>query len=163
MRRGYIAAALAALCAPGAEAGPLDGKSYIIELSSSQYASGYGDYLVPPLARAMAASGLRARKGPGADVVVNVVVNSDIGAWRDFRGQREWIYEVAVTVGLSPESYVIPFDGTPVFGVTALLETPNADREDELDCLITLAARTALANYRAEGHLRTDGSSCLRQ
>lgn len=32
-----------------------------------------------------------------------------------------------------------------------------------MDCLITLAARTALANYQPAGIFKTDGSICLRQ
>jgi hypothetical protein len=44
-----LATCLAISLATPIHAGPLDGKSYIIELSSSQYDSGYGNYL-PPLA-----------------------------------------------------------------------------------------------------------------
>ena len=160
------AAVCISLLVPGlatpALAGPLDGKSYIIELSSSQYDSGYGAYLVPPLASVLAATRMRAANGPGADVVVNIQTGSDNGRWVDTSAGRQWLYDVAITVGLSPESYVIPYEGTPAFGVTAHLQTPNPDREDELACLIRLAARTALANYRPTGHLKTDGGSCLR-
>ncbi|MCB2144583.1 MAG: hypothetical protein KDE02_18150, partial [Rhodobacteraceae bacterium] len=59
----------------------LRGKSYIIELSSSQYASGYGEYLLPPLLSVLDRSGMRAKNGPGADVVVNIVTDSDVGRW----------------------------------------------------------------------------------
>ncbi len=150
------------LAATAASAGPLDGKSYIIELSSSQYASGFGAYLVPPLAAALRQSPMRAMTGPGADLVVNVVYDSDVGRWRGKGKDRAWIYEVLVTVGISPGDYTIPPDGTPRFGVRARLLTPNPDREDEMACLIRLAARTALANYRPTGILTTDGSSCAR-
>ena len=67
-----------------------------------------------------------------------------------------------ITVGISPAAYVIPEDQTPAFGVRADLLTPNPDRDDELACLIKLAARTALANYAPTGLFQTDGSSCLR-
>ena len=158
-----LALTAAALClATGALAGPLDGKSYIIELSSTQYDSGYGNYLLPPLASELARSGLRARNGPGADVVVNIQTGSDVGKWLGAGENRVWTYAVGVTVGISPESYTIPYEGTPAFGVEARLLTPNPDREDELSCLIRLAARTAIANYRPEGRLRVDGSACLR-
>lgn len=153
---------LAFLFAAPAGAETLKGKSYIIELSSSQHASGYGDYLVPPLAAALKTSGMRARKGPGADLVVNIVTDSDTGRWVGSGADRVWPYTVSITVGLSPGSYVIPADGTPAFGVRAVLETPNPDREDELDCLIRLASRTALRNHGAKGVLTTDGSACLR-
>lgn len=150
------------ILASGAMAGPLDGKSYIIELSSSQYSSGYGEYLVPPLAAVLATSGMRAAKGPGADVVVNIVTQSDVGQWIGQGEAREWLHTVQITVGISPEAYVIPFEGTPAYGVRARLLTPNPDREDELECLIKLAARTALANYRPTGLLVADGQGCLR-
>lgn len=156
------AAAFLAL-ASVAHAGPLDGQRYIIELSSSQYDSGYGAYLVPPLAAVMAGSGMRAANGPGADIVVNVLTQSDTGNWVGKGEDREWLYEFAVTVGLSPESFVLDVAGTPAFGMTAVVMTPNADSDALLDCMIRLAARTALANYRPEGHLRTDGSDCLRR
>ncbi len=157
-----LAAALLALATTQAHAGPLDGKSYIIELSSTQYGSGYGNYLLPPLAKVMAHSGMRAQNGPGADIVANIQTESDVGQWLGSGADRVWTYTLSITVGLSPESYPIPFEGTPAFGVTARLKTPNPDRDDELACLITLAARTALANYRPEGRLFTDGASCLR-
>lgn len=158
------AAALATLLsALPAAAGPLDGKSYMIELSSSQDASGYGAYLLPPLARALAKSRLTPARTPPADVIVNIVTGSDVGRWVGAGAAREWLYTVSVTVGISPEPYVIPPDGTPAFGVRADLLTPNPDREDELDCLIGLATRTAVANYRPRGIFTTDGSACLRR
>jgi hypothetical protein len=162
MRTTSAGLAIILLAGQAAMAEGLTGKSYIIELSSSQYDSGYGAYLVPPLVRALDRAGLRSAGGPGADLVANIVTESDVGQWIGEGDAREWTHTVRITVGLSPESYVIPFEGTPAFGVTATLLTPNPDREDELDCLIGLAARTAIANYRPEGHLRTDGSACLR-
>lgn len=135
----------------------------MFELSSTQYDSGYGTYLLPPLAKVMAKSGLRAAKGPGADVIVNIQTVSDSGQWLGSGSAKVWTYTISVTIGISPESYVIPYEGTPAFGVRADLRTPNPDRADEMACLITLAARNALANYRPTGHLTTDGSSCLRR
>jgi len=149
--------------ATGALAGPLDGKSYILELSSTQFTSGYGEYLIPSLASALDRAGLRPHNGPGADVVVNIITASDVGQWLGEGDAKEWIYTVDITVGISPETYMIPLDGTPVLGVRARLRTPNADRTDELDCLTRLAARTAVANYGKTGTLQTDGSSCLRK
>lgn len=162
MQRCGLILGLALLSGGAATAGPLTGKSYIIELTSSQYDSGYGDYLVPPLARALDRAGLRQKGGPGADIVANIQTRQDNGAWKVVAGEQVWMHRVEVMVGLSGGAYVIPPDGTAEFSVTADLVTPNPDREDELDCLIGLAARTAIANYRARGHLRTDGTSCLR-
>lgn len=161
--RSAAAAIATLLAALPAAAGPLDGKSYMVELSSSQDASGYGAYLLPPLARALARSRLTPARTPPADVIVNIVTGSDVGRWVDTEAGREWLYTVSVTVGISPEAYVIPPDGTPAFGIRADLLTPNPDREDELACLIDLATRTAIANYRPRGVFPTDGGACLRR
>lgn len=155
-------ALLPASAAP-AGAGPLDGKRYIIELSTPQTSSGYAEFLVPPLADALDAAGLKPMGGPGADVVVNILTEADVGQWMGTGDAREWIYTVDIMVGISPESYVIPYEGTPVLGVKARLLTPNSDRLDELECLTRLATRTVVANYGKTGILRTDGSSCLRK
>ncbi len=152
-----------ALLATQAAADPLAGKSYIIQLSSTQYSSGYGEYLLPPLAKVMQHSGLKAKNGPGADLVVNVEPASDVGRWVGKDANRVWLYTISATVGISPEAYEIPYEGTPAFGITATLQTPNPDRQDEMDCLITLAARTALKNYRPTGVFKTDGSACARK
>ena len=156
-----IACALAGCGAAGA--GPLDGSTTIIALSSSQYASGYGTCLVPPLVEVLRTSGPRSVNGPGADVVVNVVTAADAGRWMGKGASRAWIHRVDVTVGLSPGTCVVPLDGMPAFGIRARLLTPNPDRDDELACLIRLAARTALASYRPKGVFPTDGQSCLRR
>lgn len=144
-------------------ADPLTGKSYIIEMSSSQMDSGYARYLLPPLTEVLDHSGMTAKNGPGADVAINLVTGSDVGKWVGTGENRVWLYTVFATVGISPEAYVIPWEGTPAFGITASLQTPNPDREDEMNCLIKLAARTALKNYRAHGIFPTDGSSCARK
>jgi len=145
-------------------AGPLTGKSYIIEISSTQ-SSGLDRYLLPPLMDVLDRSDLTPHTtlGPGADIVVNVTWGSDVGRWVGAGDAKAWLYTVTVTVGLSPEAYQIPYDGTPAFGIRATLETPNGDRQDEMACLIRLAARTALVNYRPQGILKTDGQSCLRR
>lgn len=141
----------------------LAGKRYIIELSSSQYDSGYGAYLVPPLDAALKAGGLRSKSGPGADIVVNIVTGSDVGRWVGKGENRRWLYTATVTVGVSPSDYVIPHGGRPAFGVTVSLLTPNSDREDELDCMIRRAVAVALVRYRPRGHLTVDGGACLRR
>lgn len=164
MRSALILLALVALPA-GADTltGLLSGKSFIIQMSSSQYSSGYGQYLLPPLQQVMSTSGMRAQRGPGAEVVVNVETDSDVGQWVARGGGQVWLYTIAATVGLSPESYEIPWEGTPAFGVRASLLTTNPDRQKEWDCLIKLAARTALQNYRPEGLLGVDGQGCNRE
>ena len=161
MRRLVLILTLFAL---PAAANPLAGRSYIIEMSSSQMASGYANYLLPPLMQVMRGSGLTPRNGPGADVVVNIQTDSDVGQWVDGAEGQVWLYTISVTFGISPESHVIPYEGTPAFGIRAELMTPNPDRDDELACLIGLAGRTALKNYREGGGVfRTDGQSCLRK
>ena len=148
-----------------AVASPLSGKSYVVETSSSQSSSGYADYLLPPLLRVLEHSTLKPWKklGPGADVVFNVVTHSDVGQWMETAKGREWLYTQTITVGVSPESYTIPFEGTPQFGVAATLITPNSDREDELACLIEFAARQAIALYKPSGIVKISGQSCLRK
>lgn len=143
-------------------ADPLAGKTYIVEMSSSQIASGYADYLVPPLAKALAKSPMKPARGPDADVVVNIVTQSDVGQWVGSGESRKWLYTISVTIGISPAETVLPPDGTPVFGARAELRTPNPDRADEMACLIALATRTAWQNYRPEGLLRVDGAACGR-
>ncbi len=159
--RLIILAAIAFATAAGAD--PLTGKSYIIQLSSAQYGSGYGNYLLPPLTAALKGSGMKAKSGPGADVVINVETASDVGRWVGTGANKVWLYTVSATVGISPEAYEIPYEGTPAFGITARLQTPNPDRQDEMDCLIKLATRTALKNYRPTGVFPVDGSSCARK
>jgi hypothetical protein len=162
MRLVKLAAAIS-LAASACAAGPLEGKRYIIELTSSQYASGYGDYLVPPLYEALERAGLHSDQGEGAELVVNIITDYDVGQWMGEGAERAWIHTFRITVGISPAGYNIPLDGTPVFGARATLLTPNPDREDELDCMIRLAARAAVANYQPSGFLEIDGQRCLRQ
>lgn len=167
MRRIILIAAYLLLSLP--VSGPalagstLSGKTYIIEMSSSQSASGYMNYLLPPLVDEIERAGLVAKRGPGADVVFNVVTHSDVGQWMDTGKGREWLYTVTITTGISPESYVIPFEGTPQFGVAVSLVTPNGDREDELACLIRLATREAIGRYQPKGLVKLSGQSCLRK
>jgi len=142
---------------------PLSPKKYIIQMASSQVDSGYANYLVPPLAKAFDDAGFTAMRGPGADIVVNIITNSDVGQWTTTAKGREWMYTVKITVGISPENYDIPYEGTPKFGAEVSLVTPNGDREDELACLITLAAKTAIAHFRPEGLYRASGQQCLRK
>jgi len=168
MRRILVSAAaclsLSVIARPVEAASPLDGKTYIIEVSSSQSASGYAAYLLPPMVRAIEQAGLRPVKpGPGADIVFNIVTHSDVGQWMDTPKGREWLYTVTITTGISPESYVIPFEGTPQFGVAVSLITPNGDREDELACLIELATREAIARYKPKGLIKLSGQACLRK
>ncbi len=160
--------ALTALLAATAAAaglldGPLDDTSYMIDLTSSQLDSGYAGYLLPPLLDTLASSGMTPARRPPADVIVTVATGSDAGRWMGTGAGRAWIYTMTVMVGISPEAHAIPDDRTPAFGVRARLLTPNPDREDELDCMIRLAARTAIANYRPAGLFETDGASCLRR
>ena len=153
---------LLALVASPADSGPLTGKSCIIQMSSTQHASGHAEYLLPPLYAVMSTSGLRAQGGSKADVVVNVETASDVGQWLERGGARVWLYTIAATVGISPESDAILYEVTPAFGVRASLLTSNPDRQRECDCLIKLAARTALQNDRPTGLLAVDGSRCSR-
>jgi len=140
-------------------------KTYIIQLTGSQYASGYGAYLVPPLQKALRKTGMKSYGGPGADYAATVEPKSDVGAWYGEGEARQWLYQSTVTVGLSPADIDIEPEGrlSPSFSVTARLMTPNADREDELECLIVLATRELAARYRPKGHVTVNGAGCARK
>jgi len=139
--------------------------SYIIQLTSSQYASGLGDYLVPPLTRAFRKTGMRYEGGPGADYAATVETGSDVGSWYGTGDDARWLYKRFVTVGLSPADMDIEPEGKlkPAFSVTVTLITPNEDRVDELDCLIALATRELAARYQTTGHALVNGRSCARK
>jgi hypothetical protein len=140
----------------------LAGKSYIIQLSSSQYDSGYGKYLVPPLVKAIARTGMKSKGGPGADLVVNVVKEADHGAWYGKGAARRWLYRNEVTIGFSPESYDIPYGGKPQFGIKVTALTDNEDRMDEYACMVDLAVRDAMTGYKPKGLVKIDGQSCVK-
>jgi hypothetical protein len=154
--------AFVALTSIALAASPLKGKSYMLEMSSSQ--SSLTEFYVPPMSAALDAAGLTPKSGlgPGADVIVNIVHTYDVGKWVETSGGREWLYTIRFTAGISPEAYFIPRDGTPQFGVEAALVTPNPDREDEWRCLIKLAVSEAAARYRETGLIRISGQKCLR-
>jgi hypothetical protein len=149
---------------PACAEGVPKGTSYIIQLTSSQYGSGMGEYLVPPLARALDRAGLRSKGGPGADLVATVEPLSDVGAWYPGKAGREWLYTRTVTVGLSPADADVEPEGRlrPWFSVAARIRTVDEDRVDELDCLIALAVRVAAVRYRERGAVLVDGSGCAR-
>ena len=63
-----------------------------------------------------------------------------------------WTYTISENVGPSPESYAMPFDGTLALGVRAILHTPNPDRTDKMDWLITIAAPHSLGQSATHRH-----------
>lgn len=168
MRIVVAAVILAAgLTAAAAEPSPdfPKGGTFIVQLTGTQYGSGLGDYLVPPLVKAFRKTGLRYEGGPGAQYAATVETGSDVGKWYGAGDGRAWLYERFVTVGLSPAGMDVEPGGklSPAFAVTVNLVTPNEDRVDELDCLIALATRELSARYRPTGHVTVDGSGCARR
>lgn len=141
------------------------GRSYIVQLTGSQAASGFGNYLVPPLTQAMRKAGLRYRGDAGVEFAATVETGSDVGKWQGSGAGRAWLYTRFVTVGLSPADIDIEPEGrlTPSFWVKVQLVTPNEDRVDELNCLIALATRELAARYRPEGGVTVDGQGCARK
>jgi hypothetical protein len=141
------------------------GRSYIVQLTSTQATSGFGEYLVPPLTRAFRKAGLRYDGSPSADFAATVETGSDVGAWYGKGAARAWLYDRTVTVGLSPASDPIDIAGrlVPAFAVTVHLRTPNPDRVDELECLIALATAELAARYRPRGKVAVNGQSCARR
>jgi hypothetical protein len=140
------------------------GRTYIIEMTSSQVASGYAEYLVPPLRKAFDAAGLVYRGRAGSHFAATLSPTSDVGQWFGSGDGRRWLYARSVEVGLTPASQpATPPEGQPAFAVTARLITPDADRVDELNCLVALAVRTMAARYRLTGRVTVDGAVCLRK
>jgi hypothetical protein len=139
--------------------------SYIIQMSSSQYASGFAEYLVPPLRTAFRKTGMRYTGGSAAQYAATVETGSDVGRWYETGAGAKWLYERFVTVGLSPAEADIEPQGklSPHYSVTAKLVTPNEDRVDELNCLIALATRELAARYVPKGHVTVNGASCARK
>jgi hypothetical protein len=139
------------------------GQTYIIQLTSSQVASGLGEYLVPPLKKAFDASGLVYHGGAGAAYAATIRPSSDVGKWFGSAPDRKWLHTRLVEIGLTPAGEdPEPPRGSPAFAVTARLVTPDADRVDELNCLVELAVREIAARYRARGRVTVDGAACAR-
>ncbi len=140
------------------------GATYIIQLTGSQGASGLGEYLVPPLKQAMDRAGLVYLGGPGVAYAATVQNAYDVGKWHGDGAGRRWLHTRTVTVGLTPAHMELERAGrlAPAFSVSATLITPDADRVDELNCLIALAARELKARYRPQGRVSVDGTACLR-
>lgn len=163
---GALALSLAVVSPAMAQTSPAfpTGRTYIIELSSSQGSSGLGNYLVPPLTKAFNAAGMRYRGDAGADFAATVQNDYDVGKWHAGAGGRRWLYTRTVTVGLSPAAADISTGNrfSPHFAVSARILTPDADRVDELNCLIALATRELAARYKPKGRVAVDGGSCLR-
>lgn len=74
----FIHGATSLAQSPGA---PPAGKSYIIEMTNSQVASGFANDLVPPLVAAIDATGLKRTDGARADYVISISHNYDVGKW----------------------------------------------------------------------------------
>jgi hypothetical protein len=158
--------ALALVLAAPALAGEFPaGQSYVIELENSVAVSGLGEYFVPPLKEAFDAAGLIYEPGPSAVWVATIRNFSDTGAWVAADGGEEWLYERRILIGLSPAGDLPPGGVTadPAFGAEIVLLTPDADRVDELDCLVRTAVRTLVPLYEPEGRLTLDGSGCRRE
>ena len=147
---------------------PRNGK-LIIQLTSSQFASGFGEYLVPPLLEAFQKTGMVYAYDSDADFAATIETGADVGKWYEADEAADvaevWLYERFVTVGLSPAEMDIERHGklAPSFSVSVRLLTPDQDRVDELNCLITLATRELAARYRVKGHVLVDGRRCARK
>ena len=147
---------------------PRNGK-LIIQLTSSQFVSGFGEYLVPPLVEAFEKTGMTYAYDSGADFAATIETDADVGKWYETDDEpvvaEVWLYERFITVGLSPAGIDIEPHGklAPSFSITVKLLTPDQDRVDELNCLISLATRELAARYKAKGHVLVDGTGCARK
>ena len=142
------------------------GRSYIVQMSSSQAGSGYAQYLAGPLVKAMNATGLVSKGAKDAEFAATLDTTADVGKWFGKGEARRWLYTRKVLVGLSPANYKTPplkdLTEVPAFGVTASLITENEDRTDELACLVDLATKTLAARYTLKGRVAVDGQGCKR-
>lgn len=142
------------------------GQSYIIELESTVVSSGLGEYYVPPLQDAFDATGLHYEGGPGAVWVATVENIYDNGSWVVRGGKEEWLYQRRILVGLSPADFQPPggnLSEDPAFGVEAVMLTPDADRVDELECLIKAAVGMLAERYAPTGRVSADAQVCERK
>jgi hypothetical protein len=139
------------------------GKSFLVQATSSQSASGMSDIFAPPLGKALVGAGLRIG-GRDAALAASVELTSDVGRWYGRGEARRWLYRRKVTVGLSPAEFEIEQAGKlrPAFAVRASLVTADADRVDEMACLIRLAVDVMKTRYRPRGRIDIDGQVCAR-
>ncbi|MDU8927780.1 hypothetical protein RXV86_10335 [Alisedimentitalea sp. MJ-SS2] len=139
--------------------------SFVIHLTSSQFASGYGEYLVPVLLKAFKRTGMAHAKTIKADYALTIEPGMDVGKWYERDGESVWLYRRTITIGLTPAEQDVEPEGrlAPGFAVTTVLLTPNADRDDEFKCLVSLTTRELAARYRPNGHVHVDGTGCARE
>lgn len=148
-------------------AGALAGKSYIVEMTNAQIASGFANDLVPPLVSALNTTGLKQKGGTGvgSDYVISISHDYDAGKWYGKGEHQAWLHTRIITVGITPANGDPWPQGkhSPAFGVSAELQTPDVDRVDELDCMIRGAVMEAAAKYQTSGRLRIYAAKCLRK
>lgn len=142
-----------------AEAGPR-GRSYVVMMTGSQISSGLARHLVPPLVDALDRAGMTNAKGPSAEWVVSVESSADHGAWLGSGESRRWRHKRTVSVTFAPNEGFPRKAETSTFTVDARVVTADTDRADEFRCLVDLAVKTAMARWKASGHVAVDGIAC---
>jgi len=163
--RGVLVAGLAGLLAlplagRAEAAGAPVGRSYVVMMTQPQIASGLARYLVPPLVDALDRAGLVNAKGPGAEWVVSVETSSDHGSWLGSGESRRWRHDRRVAVTFAPNEGFPRKSTTDGFTVDARVVTADPDRVDEYRCLVDLAVKTAMAEWRRSGRTEVRGVAC---
>ncbi len=154
----FIATQIVALAA---ETAP-NGRSYVVMMTQAQIGSGLARHLVPPLTAALDRAGMVNAKGPTAEWVVSVETSADDGGWLGSGESRRWRHKGTVSVTFAPNEGFPRKPETATFTVDAKIVTADPDRPDEYRCLVDLAVRTALAQWRRSGRIEVGGVECER-
>lgn len=148
--------------AAGAERSALAGRTYVVQMTQPQVASGLAAHLLPPLTAAFARAGLVYRGGPDAEWVATVDTSSDVGAWYGSGSARRWLYMREVLIDIGPQAAMEKRPYGSRRGVAARLRTPDEDRADEYACLVDLAVADIAAHGPPKGRRTVDGAACAR-
>lgn len=105
------------MCGHGQAASPLDGQTFLIEISSSQSAIGRAADLLPSRDPRPGGWGEPGKAGPSADIVFNIITHTDIRPRMETEHGRAWLCEQTITTGIRPAPYVISVGATQQFCV----------------------------------------------
>lgn len=150
---------LASPPAEAADAGP-QGRSYVVMMTQSQISSGLVRDLLPPMVDALDRNGMTNARGPSAEWVVSVDGSFDHGAWLGSGESRRWRHTRTVSVTFAPNEGFPRKATTSTFTVDARVVTADTDRMDEFRCLVDLAVKTAMTQWKPSGRVAVAGVAC---
>lgn len=155
-----VAGPLLVVSPAGAAAGGPQGRSYVVMMTQSQISSGLVRDLLPPMIDALDRAGMTNAQGPSAEWVVSVESSFDHGAWLGSGESRRWRHTRTVSVTFAPNEGFPRRSATPTFTVDARVVTADTDRADEFRCLVDLAVKTAMKQWKASGRVPVAGVAC---